>query len=69
MECLHEALQEGPTKRIQVFNVKMNCTVENLTTGCQSEICEEATTKETTRGNRKNPSFECENEIQSSGTV
>ena len=49
--------------------VRSSDTVENLTTGCQSEICEEATTKETTKGNRKNPSFESENEIQSSGTV
>ena len=49
--------------------IQSSDTVENLTTGCQSEICEEATTKETTKGNGKNPSFECENEIQSSGTV
>ena len=66
MECLHEALQE---KRSDKKNPGFECeneiqssdTVENLTTGCQSEICEEATTKETTKGNRKNPSFECEN--------
>ena len=49
--------------------IQSSGTVENLTTGCQSEICEKATTKETTKGNRKNPSFECENEIQRFGTV
>ena len=59
MECLHETLQE---KRSDKKNPGFECesemqssgTVENLTTGCQSEICEQATTKETIKGNRKN---------------
>ena len=49
MECLHEALQE---KRSDKKNPGFECeneiqssdTVENLITGCQSDVCEEATT-------------------------
>ena len=34
--------------------IQSSGTVENLTTGCQSETCEQSTTKETKKGNRKN---------------
>lgn len=59
MECLHEAIQEKKSdKKNPGFEceneIQSSGTVENPTTGCQGEICEQASTKETKKGNEKN---------------